>query len=189
MSRPGRVALMLAWMAVGETRPGYEVWRPNREKAQSVTTKAIVVLLLLATAAICFLITIGGFSLLEGGTGMALICLIYVLLYLIFAFYVARWSRGVLPMAAAFSILLLIFAAVGAPSWFARDKAGFEDPLIPEPLIGLLLIILIPLQVVVIAAAMIAFNQDWHVEEERPIGHGEDYGAEPPHDRGSPQPA
>jgi len=151
--------------------------------------KAVVVLLLLATAAICLLITIGGFSLLEGGVGMGLICLIYVILYLIFAFFVARWSRGVLPMAAASSILLLIFAAVGASSWFARDKAGFEDPVIPEPIIGMLLVILIPPQIIVIAAAMIAFNQEWHVEEERPIGHGEDYGAEPPRDHGAPQPA
>ena len=36
---------------------------------------------------------------------------------------------------------------------------------------------MIPLQVLVIAVALIAFNQDWHVEEERPIGAGEDYGA------------
>jgi hypothetical protein len=180
---------MLALMAVGEVRPGYELWRPNREKAGSVTTKAVVVLLLLATAAVCLLITIGGFALLEGGIGMGLVCLLYVILYLVFAFFVARWSRGVLPMAAAFSILLLIFAAVGAASWFARDKPGFEDPVIPEPVIGMLLVILIPLQIIVIAAAMIAFNQDWHVEEERPIGYGEDYGAEPPPDRGAPQPA
>ena len=34
----------------------------------------------------------------------------------------------------------------------------------------------------VIAVGMIGFNQEWHVEEERPIGSGEDYGAgsEPP---------
>jgi hypothetical protein len=36
---------------------------------------------------------------------------------------------------------------------------------------------------------MIAFNQDWHVEEERPIGSGEDYGAEPPPDERQPQAA
>jgi hypothetical protein len=182
---------MLAWMAVGEVRPGYELWRPNREKAQSQTTKFIVVILLLATAALCFLITIGGFSLLEGGAGMGIVCLIYVILYLVFAVYVFRWNRGVLPVAAALSILLLIFAAVAAPSWFARDKAGLDNPLFPEPLIGLLVILLIPLQVLVIAVGMIAFNQEWHVEEERPVGRGEDYGAgsEPPPDEGQPQPA
>jgi hypothetical protein len=176
-------------MAVGKIRPGYELWRPNREKAQSVTTKAVMVLLLLATAGLCLLVTIGGFSLLDGGAGMGLVCFVYVLLYVIFALMVARWSRGALPVSAAFSILLLIFAAVAAPSWFARDKAGFDNPLFPEPIIGTLLLILIPLQVLVIAVASIGFNQDWHVEEERPIGSGEDYGAEPPPDEGTPQPA
>ena len=37
--------------------------------------------------------------------------------------------------------------------------------------------ILIPVQILLIAVAMIGFNQEWHVEEERPIGSGEDYGA------------
>jgi len=180
---------MLAWMAVGEVRPSYELWRPNREKAQAITTKAVIVLLLLATAGVCLLVTIGGWSLLEGGAGMGLICIVYVMLYVFFAVMVARWSRGVLPVSAALSILLLIFAAVAAPSWFARDKAGFDTAVLPDTLIGLLLVILIPLQVLVIAVAMIGFNQDWHVEEERPIGSGEDYGAEPPPDHGSPQPA
>jgi hypothetical protein len=176
-------------MAVGEVRPGYELWRPNREKATAVTTKAVMVLLLLITAGVCLVITIGGWSLLEGGVGMGFICFIYVALYLLFAVRVAQWSRGVLPVSAAMSILLLIFAAVAAPSWFARDKSGFDTALLPDDLIGLLLVLLIPLQVVVIAVAMIAFNQDWHVEEERPLGSGEDYGAEPPPDQSTPQPA
>jgi hypothetical protein len=176
-------------MAVGETRPGYELWRPNREKASSVTTKAVMVLLLLATAGICLLITIGGWSLLQGGAAMGAVCLVFVILYLVFAFRVAVWSRGVLPVAAALSILLLIFAAVGADSWYARDKSGFDTALLPDTLIGTLLILLIPLQIVVIAVAMIAFNQDWHVEEERPVGAGEDYGTEPPPDRRATQPA
>ena len=29
---------------------------------------------------------------------------------------------------------------------------------------------LVPVQVILIAVAMVAFNQEWHVEEERPIG-------------------
>jgi threonine/homoserine efflux transporter RhtA len=180
---------MLAPMAVGEVRPGYELWHPNREKPQVQTTRAFVVLLLLATAGIVLLVTIGGWSLLQGGVGMAFISLIYAVLYLVFAVMVARWSRGALTVSAAFSILLLIFAAVAAPSWFARDKSGFDTALLPDNLIGLLLILLIPLQVLVIVVGLIAFNQDWHVEEERPIGSGEDYGAEPPPDEGAPLPA
>ena len=180
--------LDLRLMAVGEVRPGYELWRPNREKPQSVTTKFVVVLLLLASAGLALIVTIGGWSLLEGGSGMGVVCVFWVILYLVFAYYVARWNRGVLPVAAAFAILLLIFAAVAAPSWFARDKSGFEDASLPVPLLGTFLIILIPLQILLIAVAMYAFNQNWHVEEERPVGGeplaGEDddedeYGARP----------
>jgi hypothetical protein len=173
-------------MAVGEVRPGYELWRPNREKPESVTTKYVIVLLLVASAVVAGIVTITGFSLLEGGAGMGIICFLYVALYLLFAFFVWRWNRGVLPVAAAFAILLLIFCAVGANSWFARDKGGFDEALIPVPLIGLLVLILIPLQVLLIAIAMVGFNQEWHVEEERPIGSGEDYGAGA---SGHPQPA
>jgi hypothetical protein len=177
-------------MAVGEVRPGYELWRPNREKAQSVTTKFVIVVLLLVTAAIAGLVTVTGFSLLEGGIGMGIACVIYVLLYVLFAFLVARWNRGVLPVIAAVSVLLLIFCAVGANSWFARDKVGFDEALIPVPLIGLFVVILIPLQILVVVVAMIGFNQEWHVEEERPIGSGEDYGAGAPPDEGAaPAPA
>src|SRR3954467_3204496 len=176
-------------MAVGEVRPGYELWRPNREKSESVTTKFIIVVLLLATAIIAGIVTVTGFSLLEGGIGMGIACFLYVALYVMFALFVARWNRGVLPVAAAFAILLLIFCAVGANSWFARDKTGFDEALTPVPLIGLLVLILIPLQVLLIAVAMIGFNQEWHVEEERPIGHAEDYGAGAPPDEGAPQPA
>jgi hypothetical protein len=176
-------------MAVGEARPGYELWRPNREKPESVTTKFVIVLLLLISAGVAGIVTITGFSLLQGGVGMGIVCILYVLLYVLFAFLVARWSRGVLPVAAAFAILLAIFCAVGANSWFARDKSGFDEALIPVPLIGLLVLILIPLQVLLIAIAMVGFNQEWHVEEERPVGTSEDYGAGAPRDPGEPQPA
>ncbi len=175
---------MIGSMAVGELRPGYELWRPNREKAGSVTTKFVIVLLLLATAALAALITIGGWSLLKGGGGMGLVCAIYAILYAFFGLLVSRWSRGILPVAAALSMILAIFCAVGADSWFARDKSGFDEALLPSALIGTLVIVLGLLQIVLIAFALYGFNQEWHVEEERPIGSGEDYGA-----GATPQPA
>jgi hypothetical protein len=173
-------------VAVGEVRPGYELWRPNREKASSVTTKFVVVLLLVATALLAGLITIGGWSLLKGGGAMGIVCMIYALLYAFFAIIVARWNRGVLPVVAALSMILAIFCAVGAESWFNRDRTGFEDAALSSSLLGLLVILLALLQIVLVAAALYAFNQEWHVEEERPIGSGEDYGAGAP---GHPQPA
>jgi hypothetical protein len=180
---------MIGGVPVGEVRPGYELWRPNREKAGSVTTKLVIVLLLLATAVLAALITIGGFSLLKGGAGMGAVCIIYAVLYAFFAFLVARWSRGILPVAAALSMILAIFCAVGAGSWFEREKDGFSEALLPSSMIGLLVVILGLLQIVLIAAALYGFNQEWHVEEERPIGSGEDYGAGAAPTGGAPQPA
>ncbi len=174
---------MIVAMAVGEVRPGYELWRPNREKAGSVTTKYVIALMLLATAVLAAVITIGGWSLLIGGGGMAMVCAIYAILYALFAFLVARWNRGILPVAAALSMILAIFCAVGADSWFSRDKAGFDEAALSSPVIGTLVVILGLLQIVLIAFAFYGFSQEWHVEEERPIGSGEDYGA------GAAQPA
>ena len=170
-------------------RPGYELWRPNREKASSITTKFVIVLLLAATAGVAAVITVGGWSLLKGGGGMGIVCMIYAILYALFAFLVARWSRGILPVAAALSMILAIFCAVGANSWFARDKAGFDEALLPSALLGVLVVVLGLLQIVLIAAAFYGFNQEWHVEEERPIGSGEDYGAGAAPGGGAPQPA
>jgi hypothetical protein len=149
-----------------------------------VATRLVVIVLMLATAGLALLITIAGWSLLIGGAGMGLVCLIYAGLYVLFAFRAASWSRGSLPVAAALSMILAILCGVGAGSWFARDKAGFEEALLPVPIIGLLTIILVLVQLLLIAAAFYGFSQDWHVEEERPIGSGEDYGAGAP-----PQPA
>src|ERR1700712_1285748 len=129
-------------VAVGEVRPGYELWRPNREKAGSVTTKWFIVLFLLATAVLAGVITIGGWSLLQGGGGMGIVCAIYAILYALFAFLVARWSRGVLPLAAALSMILAIFCAVGADSWFARDKTGFDEASLSSSVLGVLVIVL-----------------------------------------------
>lgn len=180
---------MIALVTVGEVTPGYELWHPNRVKADVIATKYAIALLMLATAAIAAIVTLTGFSLLSGGGGMGAICLIFALLYAFFAFLVVRWSRGILPVAASLSMILAIFCAVGADSWFARDKAGFEEASIPVPLIGLLVVLLVLLQLILIAAAFYGFSQDWHVEEERPIGSGEDYGASSPPEAGTPQAA
>jgi hypothetical protein len=179
---------MIVWVTVGEVRPGYELWRPNRAKSSSVTTKWVVALLLALTSGLAAVITVGGWSLLKGGSGMGAVCAIYAILYAFFAFLVARWNRGILPVAAALSMILFIFCAVGANSWFARDKAGFDEALLPSPLLGTLVVALGLLQLVLIAAAFYGFNQEWHVEEERPIGSAEEYGAGSSPGDGSPLP-
>jgi lysylphosphatidylglycerol synthetase-like protein (DUF2156 family) len=162
-------------MGTAEIRPGYELWRPNREKAESKMMKALVILLLLVSAGVSLVIVLGGWSRLQGG---GIIPLIFIGLYVLFAFRVAQWSRGVLPVAASIAILLTIFMGLASAGWFARAKDGLDQPTLPEELLGLLCAAAAILQVLLIAVTMIAFNQEWHVEEERPIGGGPP-GAEP----------
>jgi hypothetical protein len=156
-------------MEITSVRPGYEVWRPNREKAETKTTKAIVSFVLLVSAGLLVVITIGGWTRLEGSS-VAIMTLLWAGLYVLFALLVARWNRGILPVASALAIILAIVAAVAAPGWFARSKAGLSPPPLPDDLIGLLTIIVVPVQMLLIAVAMVGFNQNWHVEEERPVG-------------------
>ena len=154
-------------MEAGAIRPGYELWRPNREKPEAKSARALVVFLLLVSAGLALVITLGGWTRLEGGKIFALL---YIAIYVLFAFLVARWNRGVLPVASALAIILAIFAGIAAPAWFDRAKDGLSSPALPEELLGLLTLLLVPVQVILIAVAMVAFNQNWHVEEERPIG-------------------
>src|SRR5215204_1979025 len=170
-------------MEAGAIRPGYELWRPNREKPEAKSARALVVFLLLVSAGLALVITLGGWSRLEGGKIFALL---YIAVYILFAFLVARWNRGVLPVASALAIILAIFSGIAAPAWFDRAKDGLSSPALPEELLGLLTLLLVPVQVILIAVAMVAFNQEWHVEEERPIGD-ELPPAEPPEEDGPPR--
>jgi protein-S-isoprenylcysteine O-methyltransferase Ste14 len=140
---------------------------PNREKAESKATKAIVVLLLLASAGLILLITAGGWSVLQGAQFVAIAS---IFIYLIMAYYVARWNRGVLPVAAALAILTAVLAAIAAPAWFDRDKSGFHTPALPPSLLGTLCIVLVGVSLFLIAFAMRGFTQNWQVEVEEHAG-------------------
>ena len=77
--------------------PGYAVVFPNREKAASKTMKAVVALILLVSVALLLILTIGGWSKLEG---MKPINFIWCIAYLIIAFYVfVRWAQRAPPVA------------------------------------------------------------------------------------------
>lgn len=169
---------------------GYRVEHPNRQKAASQATKVIVILLLLASAALVLIVTIGGWGLLAGAKALQVA---YILLYAIIAFFVARWSRGTLPLAAALAIILGIFAAVAGPAWFGRDKPGFAQAGLPSNLLGLITLILIPVQILLIAFCLRAFQQAWNIEIEVPLDEdgGDDRGRdrEPGHGSGRFDPA
>jgi hypothetical protein len=146
------------------TQPGVIVTHPNRGKAAVQATRATVILLLLASTALILIVTIGGWGTLEGDIP---ILLAWAAVYLLMAFFTARWSRGVLPMAAALALLMLVFAMVAAPSWFARDKVGFAEPALPAGLLGVITLAIIPVQILLIAFAMRGFQQGWNIELEQ----------------------
>lgn len=137
---------------------------PNRDKASSKATRFVVILLLLASAAVTTIVTIGGWDTLQGARALQVS---YILIYLVMAYLVFQWRRGVLPVIAALAIILAIFAAVAGPQWFDRDKPGFADPTLDEDIVGLLTLILVPLQALVIGFSMQGFAQAWNVEVER----------------------
>jgi hypothetical protein len=83
----------------------------------------------------------------------------------------------VLPVASVLAVLLGIFALVAGPAWFARNKSGFAQPALNAGLVGLLTLLIVPLQILLVAFAMRGFSQGWNVELERrdPAAGGEAY--------------
>ena len=173
---------------MAERRDDVRLEYPNREKSSSKATKAVVVLLTLVSAALMTIVTIGGWDALQGAK---LVQVAYILIYLLVAYYIARWRSGMLPVIAALAIIMLIFAAVSAPEWFSRDKDGFEDPALEAGILGMITVLIIPVQVLLIGFAMSGFRQNWHVEVERRDDR-RDYGDYDDYDdrrRPSPAPA
>ena len=142
----------------------FVIEHPNRGKAASKATRATVILLLLVSVGLFMVVTVGGWDALVGAQAMQIF---YVVVYLLTAFYVARWNRGVLPVIAALAIIMAIFAAVAAPAWFARDKTGYTDPALASSILGTITAIIVPVQVLLLAFAMRGFQQAWNVEVER----------------------
>jgi hypothetical protein len=173
---------------VRNVRPGYAVIHPNRDKAICKMTKLVIVGILLASVALILILTIGGWTKLQG---MKPVNFFWCFLYLVLAFYILRWSRGLLPIAAALAILLVIIAAIAAfgldgTSWFDRNHHTFAAPqsvfggsgLTPDVL-GTITLLLIPVEVALIVFAMIGFSQGWNVETEVPEEEARRRGSKP----------
>jgi presenilin-like A22 family membrane protease len=143
---------------------GVVVTHPNRDKPVVRSTRVVVVLLLIATIALLLVNTIGGWKVLQG---VRLVQLGFIVVYILMVYSAVRWSRGVLPLAAALGVLLSIFALVAAPSWFERNEAGFAHSLLNAGVIGVVTLLIIPVQMLLVAFAMRGFNQGWNVEVER----------------------
>ena len=172
-------------MADSEAEDGStRIRHPNREKSSSQVTKAFVALLLVASAALVAIVTFGGWNVLQGAY---IVSILYIIVYLIMAYYVMKWTRGVLPMAAAFAIGLGVFGAIAAPAWFDRAEPNYAEPALPPRLLGTLTILVVIVQIILVIAAMIGFQQKWNIEIEE---HEEDDGGQQGYGGGrSPQPA
>ena len=170
--------------------PGYAVVFPNREKAASKAMKALVTLILLVSVALILIVTIGGWSQLEG---MKPLNFFWCIAYLIIAFYIfVRWARGMLPIAAGLAVLLLMVALVAGlglsgTSWFDRSHAGFAPAQslfggagLSADTLGTVTLLIVPVQVLLIIFSLQAFAQGWNVEQEIPIDEARRRGYNPP---------
>jgi hypothetical protein len=159
--------------------PGHTVVYPNREKATNKTTKAIVVLIMLISVGLMLIVSFGGWSKLAG---MKPVNFLWCIAYLVMGYYIAtRWARGLLPIVATMAILLLIMTLIAGSgaagtSWFDRNHSGFAAAQslfggggLSSDMLGLLTLLLVPVQVLLILFAMLGFSQGWNVEVEVPI--------------------
>jgi presenilin-like A22 family membrane protease len=154
----------MSFQPAHQRQPGVKITHPNRSKPAVQGTRAAVVLLLLVSAGLVLIVTVGGWSVLESAVPVQIG---YIVVYVLFAFFAARWNRGVLPIAAALAVLLGIFALVAGPSWFARDKSGYAQPALNAGLLGVLTLLIVPVQLLLITFTMRGFSQGWNVELER----------------------
>src|ERR687896_117840 len=112
--------------------PGVRIEHPNRRKAASKLTRVVVVLLLLISAALVAIVTVGGWDALQGAKALQIA---YIVIYVLLAFFVMRWSRGVLPLAAALAlilpvqVLLIAFAMSGfRQAWNVEVERPADEP-------------------------------------------------------------
>jgi hypothetical protein len=158
-------------------RPGYTVVHPNRDKRVCKLMRLLVAAVLLLSIALMLVVTIGGWTELQG---MKPVNFIWCGIYLVMAVYVLRWARGLLPIVAALAVLLIAIAAiagfgVGGTSWYDRGHAGyahagslFGGSGLSADTIGTLTLLLIPVELVLVVVALVGFAQGWNVELEVP---------------------
>jgi hypothetical protein len=160
---------------VRNVRPGYAVIRPNRDRAVVKLTRLIVVAILLVSVALMMILTVGGWSKLQG---LKPINFLWSGIYVVIAYYILRWARGLLPIAAVLAILLMVIAAiagtgVAGTSWFDRGHQGFAASHslfggggLSTGVLGDVTLLLIPVEIALIVFAIIGFAQGWNVEVE-----------------------
>ena len=136
-----------------------------------------MVAILLVSVVLVLAVTLGGWSELEG---MTAIDFGWCAVYLTIAYYVVRWKRGLLPIAAALAVLLAAIALIAGTglfgtSWFDRARAGYAPPRsvfggegLSADTLGVLTLAIAPVQALLALTALRAFGQGWNVEVEAP---------------------
>ncbi len=71
-----------------------------------------------------------------------------------------------LPVAATLAVFVMIFPRRGGPVLVHRNDAGYAQPAVNAGLLGILTLVLVPLQIALIVFAMRGFKQGWNVEVE-----------------------
>ncbi len=156
---------------MAEAAAATRIRHPNQEKASSQATRLVITLLLLASAVLIAVLVLGGWTAQQGARWLTIA---HVIIYVVMAYYIFRWKRGVLMLAAALSLLFVIYSAIGLPLWFERTKEGYAETWLPAGLIGLLTVVIIIVQSFTVVASMIGFNQAWNVEIEERTGEDEE---------------
>lgn len=151
--------------SVRKPSPDVVITHPNRESAGAKSTRAVVIVLQVASAILTLFLAVAGWSTAAGAMGL---WIVIGLLFGYFAYAVVNWRSGVLPIVAGLAIVSGVFAAVSVPSWFDRGGTGYNDPLLPESLIGVLVFGFAVLQLVNLVVSLKAFQQQWQVELEVP---------------------
>ena len=137
---------------------------PNRERASAKATKTVIALLLVSSAVLIALVLIGGWTTQTGARWMTLA---YVIIYSLIAYFVFfQWKRGVLALSAGLALMFAAMVAPGLPGWFERTKDGYASSLLPAEVLGLLTVLIVMLQVLLVAASILGFQQGWDVEVE-----------------------
>ncbi len=134
-------------------------------------------MVLAVSALLMLLVTVGGWSKLDG---LEPLNIVWCLVYLLMAFYVLRWARELLPIAVSLGALMFVFtllAETGAAgvSWSDRNAPGYAPVrslfggagLSPSTL-GALTIGIAITQVLLVAAGIYGFGQGWNIEHEVP---------------------
>ena len=173
---------------VRNVRPGYAVIHPNRDKAICKLTKLIIVGFLIASVVLIMILTIGGWSKLQG---MKPVNFGWAAVYIIIAVFILRWARGLLPIAAALAMLLVLIAVIAAfgldgTSWYDRNHNSFGGAQslfggagLTNDVLGTVTVLLIPVEIALIVIAMIGFAQGWNVETEVPEEEARRRGSKP----------